>query len=186
MGKILDAGKWKPPTRSVFVDGERTIEKLPSIRSRKMLDQAGNVRFVALGNANAAAEDGETPYATEIMRYKQAAGWIPAGQCPAALVVSGQINPNAVSAKAREGQPCAPGTYSLDKPCAHFVAEQDMRRTRHDKKTAATERKWNKDELQRNEVQNKLTDVIEALADRLDSPGSKASRNEDQGRGHKR
>ena len=139
--RIMDGGRWKPRQRVIKVevvkDGrkvvEERLEKLHAIVSLKMLNPAGSVIDLDLGNANAQAEDGRTPYYEQRLRRKLALGFIPWGRCPAAMVASGELSQRALKREElRTAAPCVGGNHGPTNPCPHALAEQDHRKAAHD------------------------------------------------------
>ena len=87
---------------------------------------------------NAAAHmDTSTSYAQNEMAVDRALGWFWTGSCPVALIGTGLLSGEQIVDKSLiEARPCAPGSFSEDKPCPHVLAEKTARM----KQTAETER----------------------------------------------
>jgi hypothetical protein len=142
--RVLDAGRWRPPQRVIRVevdDGrggkriEEQIERRPSQRHEMMLNPAGFVVPMVLGNANAIAEESVTPYAGQIRQRKMALGFLPWGRCPVAMVGAQLISSRLIKCDdVRNATPCTSGDFGPDKPCPHALAEKAYRAGVHEAK----------------------------------------------------
>lgn len=160
--RIIDGGRAKFPRQritrvEVERDGRRVIEermeRLPAMVTVKMLNPAGTTIDLDLGNANAQAEDGKTPYYDQRLRKKLSHGWIPWGRCPAAMVASGELSPRAIKKESiRTDAPCIGGGFGPANPCPHALAEQAHRAELHGQRMAARE-EANKAEFERDREQ---------------------------------
>ena len=69
-------------------------------------------------------------------------GWIPVGQCPLAMLLTGDIQKGQLIAKENRGAaPCAHGSYGETKPCVHYRAEEAARKELQRKKTAQADKR---------------------------------------------
>lgn len=144
--RIIDGGKWKPRTRILKVEVEKAgrmvveerMERLPAAVFLPMLNPAGSIINLDLGNANAQAEDGDrTPYYGQRLRKKLSHGWVPWGRCPAAMVASGELSQRALKKEElRFAAPCVGGGFGPGKPCPHALEEQAYRIEQHNAKDA--------------------------------------------------
>lgn len=142
--RIMDGGRWRPPVRTIRVevigkDGkprmEERLERLCSTRNIRALGPAGQVVFLVLGNANAMAEEGKTPYYDQKLTAKKAKGWLPWGRCPVAMVAAQEIDQRMLkNPELREASPCMGGGFSADNPCPHAIAERDYRTAVHNER----------------------------------------------------
>lgn len=145
--RILDASRWRPPQRIISVevdDGrggtriEDRAERLPGQSFQSMLNPAGSVIFLPIGNANRAAEDGAVPYREQKLREKMSLGFLPWGRCPVAMVASQEISSILIREKDMLSEvPCTAGGFGPSNPCPHALMEQKFRRAAHSKKEAA-------------------------------------------------
>jgi len=126
---IMDASTWSPPRRTIFVDGEKRVEKYPGMRHRHMVDPQGNMCRVPI--VTAASIVVPDNYANQIMAVKLGQGWFPVDTCPLALMLSGQLMSESLDGTVRDGKPCEPGSYDIRKGCRHVHAEVAVRRGRH-------------------------------------------------------
>lgn len=143
------AFKWENGVRVPSVDsktGAQLVERLPlqahrgskltgvvvanDIKSTmKVLRHDGILADVKISNGPAHEVDDADRYAMTIKRKGRALGWIPMGECPAAMAAYGAVPAHTLLADAaRDGQACAPHTLGIrNPPCRHFLAEQKAR-----------------------------------------------------------
>jgi len=126
-------------------DGKRVVEKIPQsghvggytdrkraqgVRFVTMVNSVGNSVSVVLTNG-AGHMDPNTAYGQHVKRKARSLSWFGIGECPCALIATGEINPDGfLSESVRKGEPCRPGTFSgkdLDNMCPHAVAERNAR-----------------------------------------------------------
>lgn len=99
-------------------------------RAVKVLCDDGNERQIVITNAAAHINDTDDSYKRYQLGTKGARlGWIPDGQCPAAMVMMGLISPSTVKADAaKDGQPCGANVVGWGRPpCRHYKAERAKR-----------------------------------------------------------
>lgn len=131
--------------RWVMRDGQRVREKIPQAGHQGDYDQpirmrGEGARWVTVvhsdGNvirhvltSGAGDMDPNSPYAQERRQKARALGWFPFGSCPVAMLRTGSMHPSHfVDQSLVSGvTPCEHGTFSLDKPCPHAIAERDAR-----------------------------------------------------------
>jgi hypothetical protein len=107
------------PTEATFKRWERYIKA------------CGTDARVPVTNAAAHLDD-QSEYGRMIRAKAKTLGWIPVGLCPCAMIMTGALNARlVVDPDVRKGKPCQPGSYAIDKPCPHLVAEQKARRAAH-------------------------------------------------------
>lgn len=168
--KILDAARWRPPQRIVKVPNAAgvmldKIEKLPGTRFERWLTPNGNVVSLSLGNANATAEAGKVPYYDQQRRAKIAAGWLPWGRCPVAMVAAQELSTRALRDETLlEQGPCMSANHSAANPCPHAIAERSFRLARHGEHEAAKAAAYKQQaELDREQRERHHTETVEAL-----------------------
>lgn len=95
----------------------------------KVLRQEGVIADVKISNGPAHEVDDSDRYALYQRTKGRAFGWIPVGECPAAMVAFGQVEPHLVIADAaKDGQPCKREVLGVhNAPCRHFWAELHAR-----------------------------------------------------------
>lgn len=173
--RVVDGATWRPPQRVIRTRDERgvireVIEKIPGVRSALMLKPSGTVCPLPLGNANARAEDGETPYKAQKYAAKTRAGWLPWGRCPIALVASETISPRHIQCEdlldPSKHQPCTGGGFGPQNPCPHALIERDYRKARHEEREAAKaeahKREADRDRDQRERHHEETIDALRA------------------------
>jgi hypothetical protein len=121
-----------------FVDGKRVVERVPQrghqgdyenrrpargIRSVDVVRHDGHRVHCCVTNGAAHLDDN-----TEWAQYMRAKwryfGWYPIGSCPLALVLTGTMRKSHfVDQSLLSERPCEHGTFSVDKPCKHALAE---------------------------------------------------------------
>ena len=133
-------------------DGSKRKEKFPQrghqgdyedrrpargVRSITMVRHDGHQDEVVLTNA-AAHLDHTTPYGQYVLMKARHLGWFSPGSCPAALIAAGELSPYSFIAPGiADATPCARGTYSLEKPCQHAIAETAARVVKNTAENAA-------------------------------------------------
>lgn len=134
---ILWAEKAAPlRVRVVKVGGKRTLERIPQATSGPasrfvvVVDPSGNVCNVPLTNA-AADTDTDGPYARRMRRKFVHQGWFERDLCPVALVMVGQLTPGQLRADHDLSKPCQRVIGKAYGQCAHSLAEEQARKTRH-------------------------------------------------------
>lgn len=92
-----------------------------------VVDTAGHTIRHVLTSA-AADMDPTGPLATHMKAKARALGWFRLAACPCALLRTGEmIDDHFVDKSLIGAQPCDPGTYGLNKPCSHALAEKAAR-----------------------------------------------------------
>ena len=145
---IADLGKLSLPlTRRRFDgDGGVVFEKIPSLRSVKVVDLAGNVTWLAIANGMANRRVDE-PYGLKIKHEKlhgrgkgTPGGMVPYGQCP--LIGEGRRwLPNDMQDRAPCRRAANEGPINDENACACIEALIQRRRETHDKRMAIVERR---------------------------------------------
>lgn len=190
--------------RWVTVDGRRVKEKFPQtghvgadwssrqvapgVRYTKVINQHGNLVNWVLTNG-AAHMDHTTGWGQHQLAKARHFGCFGLDQCPCALVRSGHLMPGQmVNPSVRDAQPCAPGTYSSEKPCPHAIAERDARlaetrrineerearHKQHDAKVLEVQQEQMKLQREQMDIQRKQTEaLIAAVGLKLDEKGVK-------------
>jgi len=182
---ILDASS-KPPVIRRVVNGKRIVEKIPRTaqdprrpgarlrRWVRMLDSYGNDVFAVLTTAAAEAVP-EGKYANTQRRKFRKHGWFPFGQCPIALLSTGQLRKSALLTQWKDGErPCDPNKCDGEHPCKHAVAEQVARQDVNRVNDAAQADAWKSGEMKMAEanhaaMQEQTKAITEALTNKLGS-----------------
>lgn len=128
--------------RTFMKDGKRVTERHPQrghagdyedrrraegTRFVRLIDHHGHEIFHTLTNA-AAHLDHTAPFGQYQMAKARALGWFMPGQCPCALLATGELTrDHIVSDEVRKGHACAPGSYNYENQCAHSKAERAAR-----------------------------------------------------------
>lgn len=126
-------------------NGKRVVEKVPQsghvgtyadkkrapgVRFVTMVNSVGNTVSVVLTNG-AGHMDPNTAYGQYVKRKARALCWFGIGECPCALIRTGEIHPDGFMTEAvRTGDPCPHGSFSGKDPdsmCPHAKAERDAR-----------------------------------------------------------
>ena len=142
---------WTSPTpgyntrdrqRSFMVDGELRTERHPQrghqgdyenrlkaqgTRYIRVVDHHGHEIFHTLTNA-AAHLDHTAPFGQYMLAKMRYLGWFMPGQCPCALLTTGEIKPNHIVDKSLlSAKPCAPSSFSYENQCPHSISERKAR-----------------------------------------------------------
>ena len=152
-GTAIDLAVWSPPTRnSINKDGEPVIEKLPTQRSRYMLNPAGHGVWMALhcGSGNRNPND---PIALRIYDEKTREGFLPFDRCPQTLEpdIAQRHLPPAVRSRAA----CGVGSdgksqISNANPCKCLIETMGIRAKANSKLMAEVEKRYtSKDDRER-------------------------------------
>ncbi len=128
--------------RTLMRDGKMVTERFPQrghagdyedrrvasgTRYLRLIDHHGFEIYHCLTNA-AAHLDHTAPYGQYAMAKARHLGWYMPGACPCALLTTGELTQDhLVSEDVRRGTPCAPGSYSYERPCPHSKAERAAR-----------------------------------------------------------
>lgn len=189
-------------TKRYMRNGEHVIEKVPQTghvgdydskrrapgqRYFKLINSQGNEISYTMTNAAAHMDTG-AGYGQDRRRKARHFGWYAIGECPSALVVAGEINPDAfLTAEIREGQnPCAKGTFKgdhIETMCPHAKAERDARLSAHAKREAerAEKLKSKDDKLveQQGEMLRYLAEQVTRGEQPAPAPRARARRDEE-------
>jgi hypothetical protein len=169
-------------TRRYMRNGKRVVEKLPQsghvgdyndkrrargTRFVKMIDSAGNEMAITLTNA-AAHMDPNTGYGQNVRAKARHFGWYAIGECPCALIATGEINREAFMVDSvRDGQPCSRDSFKgdhLDTMCPHAKAERQARMDANKAREQEREEKVKTNESKLLEQQGK---ILEHLASQI-------------------
>ena len=128
------------PQRGHAGDYENRL-KAPGTRYIRLVDHHGHEIFHCLTNA-AAHLDHTSPYGQYALAKARYLGWFMPGQCPCALLASGEMKRHHFVDQSLVGKPpCAPGSYSYENQCPHSLAERAARmavtQSIHDKREKA-------------------------------------------------
>ncbi len=104
-------------------------------RFRAVVDDKGNDLHPVITTA-AADTDTDGPYARRQRLKWRFYGWYEKGLCPCALYLGGDLHENHIVSPlvleaALSRQACQPGTYSVQKPCPHSIAEMEARKAKN-------------------------------------------------------
>ncbi len=114
------------PQRGHQGDYENRL-KAQGTRYIRVVDHHGHEIFHTLTNA-AAHLDHTAPFGQYMMQKGRFLGWFMPGQCPCALLSTGEMSPDHIMAREILSQPpCPPGSYSYENQCAHSKAERKAR-----------------------------------------------------------
>jgi hypothetical protein len=95
-------------------------------------------------------------------------GYFQPGSCPCALLSSGQLRMHhIVSDDVKNGSPCAPGSFSFEKPCPHSVAEKAARLARSREDYEAQERRYKSSADAQVEQQAKTTELLSRIVEKM-------------------
>jgi hypothetical protein len=133
---VVDLARWVPPRRIVNLpDGDTQVERLPSVRSAKMMNRAGHVVYVSLRNGMGNNGIENDAYGNQILAEKQRKGMVLWGKC---LVV--HPYPDHMPEDMRGKSQCRAGKdggpITGDNPCACMIELQARRRKIHEKREA--------------------------------------------------
>lgn len=142
-GNAIDLAVWKPPTRTtVNADGETVLEKLPTQRSKYMLNPSGHGVWVAL-HCGSSLRNPNDPIAIRRYDEKSRRGFLPFDRCPQTM------DPDIVQKhlpKAMRGRSaCSSGSADVNRPisngnpCKCLVEVMELRRKANDKIMAEAE-----------------------------------------------
>ncbi len=130
----------KHPQKGHGGDYENRL-KAPGTRYIRMIDHHGHEIFHCLTNA-AAHLDHTAPYGQYAMQKARHLGWFMPGQCPCALLATGEMSRNHFADQSLvKQQACDPKSYSYEDQCPHSKAERAARmavtQAIHDKREKA-------------------------------------------------
>jgi hypothetical protein len=133
--------------RPVMVDGEMAVEKFPQhghlgdyenktrapgTRYFVVVRHEGHTTNLVLTNG-AAHLDPNGPYGQYVRTKALFLGWYPAGTCPVAKLLAGELKKQHIACddnKSPRAKACAPGTCNQKNPCEHDLAERAARAAR--------------------------------------------------------
>lgn len=102
-------------------------QKAPGDRFLWMIDHHG-FEFAMVLTCAAAHLNAHDGYGQDRMRKARHFGWYMPGQCPCALMATGELSPDHIVDRSLIGQqPCEPGTYSFERRCKHSLSERAAR-----------------------------------------------------------
>lgn len=185
----------------VFVDGKKADERLPQIghdgkseydnprtargvRYFMALDNAGN--HFALVMTNAAAHlDHTTPFGQERLAKARHFGWLLAKDCPISQIAAGSLAANQLMDQSiPKDTACERGTFSQDKPCKHYRAEQKMRQAEQlslmKEKSSAyaseVDKLLSSQATQTKEITSALTEAVKEIANTMSPDKAKGKK----------
>jgi hypothetical protein len=127
----------------------------------KVLRHEGIWADVKTNNGPAHATDGSDRYELNMRAKARHFGWIPLGECPAAMVAHGLIEAHTVLApEARDGKPCERHSLGIRNPhCRHLWAEMKARAAANGQKQSEREEAFKSEEsrLMASNAQNTAT-----------------------------
>jgi len=128
------------PQRGHAGDYENRL-KAPGTRYIRLVDHHGHEIFHTLTNA-AAHLDHTAPFGQYMLAKARYLGWFMPGQCPVALLATGEMKRNHFVDQSLIGQaPCDPKSCSYENQCQHSLAERAARmavtKATHDKREKA-------------------------------------------------
>lgn len=166
-GRFRRARVWNEQTKSYDTPvyerghakaGRPVMERLPGIgfigepnaarpmKTRRMIEVLradGHVVFVSVTNAAAHVPQEDRSCETDRRLKCNHFSWIPLGTCPAALLATGVLRPEAIESDPKDVKkwtPCHPGDIGEGKPpCQHFQSELRARRAKRKDESALTE-----------------------------------------------
>jgi hypothetical protein len=168
-GTAIDLAVWSPPQRhTTDKHGQPATEKLPTQRSRCMLNPAGHRVWVALhsGSGNRSPND---PMALRIVAEKMRKGFLPVDRCPQTLEAEmKQHLPAAVRGRAA----CAlgaddKGPISVANPCKCLRATEEARTAAAEKKNAENEARYRTREERDRDLRERQIASLEKQNDSL-------------------
>lgn len=162
-GTAIDLARWKPPQRQVIdKHGEPATEKLPTQRSRLMLNLAGHRVWVALhsGSGNRNPND---PMALRIVAEKQAKGFLPLDTCPQTLGAA--LHPH-LPKELRGRRACSLGgdertPISSSNPCGCLLGVEAARTAVHVRKAEEIERRYQSQQERERELRERQITALE-------------------------
>lgn len=151
----------------------------PGTRFIRVIDHYGNEIFHTLTNA-AAHLDHTAPFGQYMMGKARALGWFMPGQCPCALLTTGELTRDHIlSDEVLRGTPCAPKTYSYENQCPHSLAEQAARKAENDRVQSEREAKMKDQGTKHLEATQAMTaKVAEAVEMLAEGRGGKRGKGE--------
>ncbi len=106
-------------------------QRAPGERFVWMIDHHGFESAIVLTNA-AAHLNSNDGYGQHVRAKARHFGWYMPGQCPCALLTTGELTPDhIVSDEVRSGTPCPPGSYNYERRCKHSVMEHKARQAQN-------------------------------------------------------
>lgn len=162
-GNAIDLAVWKAPTRNVTDrHGEPAIEKLPTQRSRYMLNPAGHGVWVALhsGSGNRNPND---PQAIRILDEKMRKGFLPFDRCPQTMesVLQSHL-PEAVRGRAACSTGIDPSKpIGSSNPCKCLKETETFRTKLNDKKMAEIQARYTSKEDKDRALRERQIEALE-------------------------
>jgi hypothetical protein len=160
-GTAIDLSVWKPPTRNrLDRHGEDAIEKMPTQRSRYMLNPAGHGVYVALhsGSGNRSPND---PMALRILDEKMRKGFLPFDRCPQTLemtkFIPAEVKGRPVCKVGADGQ----RPISQENPCPCLKEIEAIRTKTNDKKMAEAEARYKSKDQRDRDQRDRQIDALE-------------------------
>lgn len=127
-----------------------------------VVNSQGNVVYYVLTNG-AGDMNPNSEYAVDRKQKARFFGWYQIGQCPVALLASGEMHRgHFVDRSLLKAHPCQPGSYSINKPCIHALAERKARLDKQAAYVAETEKQHANKEAEAQREQTKA--LTEAMA----------------------
>lgn len=162
-GTAIDLAVWVPPTRNrIDRHGEPAIEKLPTQRSRYMLNPAGHGVWVSLhtGSGNRNPND---PFALRKLDEKMRLGFLPFDRCPQGLDEAYKRHlPENVPDRASCGTGIDPAKpISNDNPCKCIREAETVRTKAHGKRNAENESRYRSREEREREARDRHIEALE-------------------------
>lgn len=107
-------------------------------------------------------------YGQHMQRKARHFGWFMPGQCPCALLTTGELSPNHIVDKSLlKATPCAPGTYDHKRRCPHSLSERAARAAQNkaiqDEREALMQSGESKGIEATKELTKQLVDVVASL-----------------------
>ena len=132
---------------------------------RRFVTHNGDVIFYCLTNGSSAWNIG-SDYGQDRMRKARFHGWFTPGECPCALVASGQIGPERMLVAAnRTSAPCPANSYSFEKPCPHAVVEIEARRAETKRRNDEREEAFREQDQAAQATREQTKALIEAMGE---------------------
>lgn len=133
--------------RFTMVNGRRIVEKFPQhghVGDYDRPEKAPGTRFwymnthqgneIAMVLTNGASHlDPNSAYGQYVKMKARFLGWFAPGQCPVALLGTGELHPDHIVDKTilHDSKPCPHGEHNRKNPCRHSVAEKKARQKQH-------------------------------------------------------